>query len=406
MKLSVKLTIILLFVFNSHFTFAQESVLVKGVVYDAASGKTLPYVNISVKGESMGCVSNKDGFFLLKISEDLTRDTLIISHIGFGTYKNEIFGMQDSLNSIYLNPVAVELASITVLPVSGVDIVRDAITSLPENCVVEPFNMTGFYRELIREKEEVHKYAEGVINIYREFRNKDRIKLIKGRNRENLKAFEVHKKADPTLGGPINCFYRDITNYNREFFNEENFKYYDYSIEGITGVNDKQTYIIYFDKKPESKKGIYKGRLYIDQESGAVIKTEFQLNDLGMKKSQPDAVQRSLAKLFVGITFESGGSFATVNYTEIDGKWYLKSIQYKIIDILTRKEKVYHYVTEKELMISGITTSNVNLFDDKELLNPGREFSNQVGEYDESFWENYNIIQATDSEKDLIGKME
>jgi hypothetical protein len=44
----------------------------------------------------------------------------------------------------------------------------------------------------------------------------------------------------------------------------------------------------------------------------------------------------------------------------------------------------------------------VNAFKAEELLDPKEEFSRQVGEYDEEFWNDYNIIKATESQRALI----
>jgi hypothetical protein len=399
---SIFLLCLVIFVAITQTTFSQDRITVSGIIFDAVTNKPLPYVNINLPGKNMGSVSNNDGYFIFRCPQAFLNDSLIISHIGYRSYSRTIRELAGTVNIIELEPQPIEFAKVVVLPVTGLDIVKEAIRQLPNNCQQDPFIMTGFYRELIREKQDLHKYAEGVISIYREMGNRDLIKLIKGRNRENLKAFAVHKKADPTLGGPMNCFYRDITNYPEEFFSKEYFEYYNYSIEGITRINNRPVYIISFDKKPEAKKGRYRGYLYIDRDSQAILKADYEYNDYGLKRSQPDPIQRSLAKLIVGITFESAGSHATVNYIEMNGQWYLKSVRYSIVDKLTRKKVEYRYTTEKELLISEITTENVNAFKAEELLDPKEEFSRQVGEYDEEFWNDYNIIKATESQRALI----
>lgn len=380
--------------------------VIKGIVINAGTHEPLPYSHISIKNKPLGTITNKDGLFIFKYPEENKNDTIIISYIGYENYIKGLATFNDSIIIIELKPATIVLDEVEVQAKTALSIIEEAIRKIPENYNTTPYIMTGFYRELIREKQDLHKYAEGVIDTYHEIGNKDLIKLIKGRKKENLKAFGVHKKADPTLGGPIGCFYKDITNYDMEFFNDEYFKYYDFTIEGMTSVNGKPAYIISFDKNPEAKKGKYKGIIYIDKTSKAVISINYEYNEYGLRKSQPDAVQRKLAKLIAGITFESLGSFTAVNYFEINGKWYLKSVKYKIIDKLTRKKKVYTYATEKDLMISEIKKENIKKFNDEELLNPKKEFSKQIGIYDEGFWKNYNTIKATETQKMLIDDMD
>ncbi len=402
----ILLLFLLIFEITIQTAFAQNQITVSGMIIDAVDKKPLPYVNIFLYGENIGNMSNRDGYFNFKCPNTFLNDTLVISHIGYRPYSKKLCELLDNFNMIELNQEPIKLAEVVVLPVTGLDIIQEVTSKLPDNYNDQAFMMTGFYRELIREKQDLHKYAEGVISIYRKMGNKDLIKLVKGRSRKNLKAFAVHKNADPSLGGPINCFYRDVTNYKREFFDEDYFKYYDYSIEAITRVNNKPVYVISFNKKPDSRKGRYQGKLYIDRDSKAIIKVEFGYNEYGLKKSQPDPVQRTLAKLFVGLTFETAESNTIVNYIENNGQWYLKSVQYSIVDKLTRKDKVYLYTTEKELVISGIETDQVKAFGVEELLDPKKEFSRQVGEYDENFWHDYNIIKATDLQRTLINDMD
>ena len=402
---NIRIIGIIVFALITHISFSQKSINISGRIINAENKEPLSYVNISLQDKNIGTISNKEGYFIFKCPEEYEDNTLIISCIGYESYTKKLATFSNSMNIIELKPATIILDEVVVRGKTALGIIKEALQKMPENYNTTPYIMTGFYRELIREKQDLHKYAEGVIDTYHEIGNKDLIKLIKGRKKENLKAFGVHKKADPTLGGPIGCFYKDITNYSREFFNDEYFKYYDFTIEGMTSVNGKPAYIISFDKNPEAKKGRYKGFIYIDKFSKAVISINYEYNEYGLRKSQPDAVQRSLAKLIVGITFESLGSFTTVNYTEINGKWYLKSVKYKIIDKLIRKKKVYIYTTEKDLMISEINKENIKKFNDDELLNPQKEFSKQVGEYDEEFWKNYNIIKATESQKVLIDDM-
>lgn len=66
----------------------QESV--SGTVTDAATGETLPGVNIAVKGTTLGVSTNADGQYLLNVPA-LT-DTLIFSFIGYATKEVPIGG--------------------------------------------------------------------------------------------------------------------------------------------------------------------------------------------------------------------------------------------------------------------------------------------------------------------------
>jgi hypothetical protein len=62
-------------------SFAQ--VIVSGVVKDKESRRELSNVAISVVGSNVGTVTNADGEFTLKLSEEDADKGLLVSHIGY-----------------------------------------------------------------------------------------------------------------------------------------------------------------------------------------------------------------------------------------------------------------------------------------------------------------------------------
>ena len=382
---------------------ASETMTLTGRILDATTLEPIPYVNIYIKGAEIGSASNFDGYFLFKCPAEYRQDTLVVSHVGYQSFLSTPSEMPLNMNSIHLHPQPIELPEI--MAVTGRSIVEKAISCLDSNINPDPYLMTGFYREIIRDKTALNKYAEGVIHIHRAGGSNDELKLLKGRKRANLAAFAVHKKADPTLGGPIGCFYKDIQTYNKEFFTETSLDFYNYFMEGLTTLENKPVYIIRFDRRPDAKGGIYRGRLYVDQTTLAIVLVQYEYNKFGLMKAQPDIVQRNLAKFFAGLTFETIGFSATVSYFMYDGRWYIKSIHYEIIDKVTRKGIEYVYTTEKELLITDLQLSHVEAFQKSELLDPKKEFVDQLGEYDEDFWENHTILQATENQKQLINAL-
>ncbi|GAL65436.1 hypothetical protein JCM19301_3896 [Jejuia pallidilutea] len=77
MKFLYKLIILSCLLF-SITSYAQ----IKGKCVDT-SGKGIPYVNISIKGKSIGTVSNQNGDFYLKNKSIKENDSLIFSHLNF-----------------------------------------------------------------------------------------------------------------------------------------------------------------------------------------------------------------------------------------------------------------------------------------------------------------------------------
>ncbi|QYH40548.1 SusC/RagA family TonB-linked outer membrane protein [Algoriphagus sp. NBT04N3] len=91
----------------------NEQYLIKGVVYDQASGETLPGVNILIKGTTLGTVSNDEGVFSLQSPGG--NQTLLVSFIGYRHQElNLTLPISNDLE-IYLKEDELLLASFEVL---------------------------------------------------------------------------------------------------------------------------------------------------------------------------------------------------------------------------------------------------------------------------------------------------
>src|SRR5574344_292353 len=64
---------------------SPDFVTIKGQVRDAVSRHRLAGVDISVKGTTIGTVTNEDGHFILKISRAAHYSELLCSHVGYTT---------------------------------------------------------------------------------------------------------------------------------------------------------------------------------------------------------------------------------------------------------------------------------------------------------------------------------
>jgi len=103
----IRLTIIALVLATS--SYAQQSIIVKGLVADSASHRPISFVNIIIKGTQRGTTTDKDGYFTLSASPN---DTLLFSFIGYRTLDFPVRDWEPSV--ILLAEVATVLNTITV----------------------------------------------------------------------------------------------------------------------------------------------------------------------------------------------------------------------------------------------------------------------------------------------------
>jgi len=105
--------LILIILFLPSIVSAQV-INIKGVVKNADTKETIPYVNIGIFEKAIGTVSNEDGYFEISIDAEYSGDKLSFSHINFE--ENHIvinYEMADSL-SIYLKPRHYKLPEVVV----------------------------------------------------------------------------------------------------------------------------------------------------------------------------------------------------------------------------------------------------------------------------------------------------
>src|SRR5688572_11911751 len=66
---------------------AQNIITVYGIVSNGSTGDPVPWASISIKDRSIGTLAGDSGNFKLHLPNELLRDTLIISSLGFRNLK-------------------------------------------------------------------------------------------------------------------------------------------------------------------------------------------------------------------------------------------------------------------------------------------------------------------------------
>ncbi len=81
-----KTILLIIFFFSSLFCmFAQNQLKIDAIVFDRFEQKTIPYADIGIRGKDWGAIADADGFFKIKLQNEILEktDTLVISSIGY-----------------------------------------------------------------------------------------------------------------------------------------------------------------------------------------------------------------------------------------------------------------------------------------------------------------------------------
>ena len=147
--------------------FAQIEIKTK--IVDFSTFLPIESASIYVKNTTIGTISNSDGKFILLVPREFEKDTLIISSIGYKSFKATISDFDDSME-VFLEQDIASLDEVvlvaTTRPKTGNDIVLRAIEELPENLPEQPYLQKGFLRHKERNKKEFKWLIESAITLY------------------------------------------------------------------------------------------------------------------------------------------------------------------------------------------------------------------------------------------------
>ncbi len=378
---------------------------ITGKIMDKNTGAPVEYANISLVGKSIGTVSNSVGEFILKISPALINDTLGISYIGYKIYKQPVANLLSGNNIIHLAPDYIPIQQVIIRKIDPLLLLKNAIENIPLNYSNHPSLLTSFYRESVRESNRYVIVSEAVLQTYKssytENYEKDQIKIIKARKSQDItSADSVILKLKAGLGTTLLL---DIVKQPAVFFSRENFKYYSYKMADVMIDNDKEAYVIRFDHKENNNYPPFTGRIYLDLNSLAIKTVDFSLKENKIEK----ATHLFVIKKPRNIRVRPLKAEYLVKFKEFNNKYYLNFIRCETEFRIRKKKQLFGTVfnTVIEMAVTDIDTTDVKRFKAKEVAKTMNIFTDQVSEYSEAYWEEYNYIKPDEPLEEAIRKL-
>jgi CarboxypepD_reg-like domain len=229
----IKQTLLLFLLSYTVVGYTQITTL-QGKVIDRITQKGIPYVNIGFPKLGIGTSANEEGDFVLKINQAYYNDTLIISSVGYQSYKTVVKDIKNRENySVVLKTNDIKLDELTVTSLDAKKIVKTILQRLFENYATEPAMMQVFCREIVKEKstEQYFSHSEGIMEMYKSSVKQadDHVRLLKGRKKQLPNSFIRDNKTYPlteVVNGPAAAIILDIVK-SKDFFlsNPNQFKF-------------------------------------------------------------------------------------------------------------------------------------------------------------------------------------
>ncbi|MFT4804833.1 MAG: hypothetical protein ACJAZK_001943 [Psychroserpens sp.] len=443
---------------------AASQIEITNKILDFSMLAPIESASIYVKNTTIGTVSNSDGKFILQVPQEFAKDTLIISSIGYKSYKIPVIEFDNSLD-IYLEEDVASLDEIILIaeirPKTGNDIVLKAIEKLAINLPDSAYIQKGFLRHKERNKVEFKWLIESAITVYDsgfaanssdylkinvdqvrksyDLRDIDSIFNYVAYNNQNAKRSRLKVKDvkrsqlstaqlekaikwnDTRVNGLQNIFQGKLNLLRnsidaKALFGEDILEKHHFDLDTILVDNDRKIYKIKISESTKlvdlETKGIFnagyeaKGWLYVYYDNYAIKKIEYEL----VAASQAQKV-RSKRLFDTQVNHK-----LVMTYIEYQDKMYPNYIYYetpKLVNVgfktdqkVSDEEKERYnkeeryYYTVQEILFSEIIL-------DKEIIKMKLDgewdmdiFSPKP--YNKAFWKNYNVLLESEEDEKLI----
>ncbi|MEN0048637.1 MAG: carboxypeptidase-like regulatory domain-containing protein [Bacteroidota bacterium] len=384
---------VLLFTFSLASTGQSKFITITGKITSAKDNVPLIGVHVTYSDYRYGTVTNEEGLFQIKVSDNAIGDTLIFSFMGFANSKVLIDKelLKRKTLDVKLKAVTFGLSAIEVEDITAEEIIKRARDRIADNYLTTPHKIIGFYREenIQQDIKQSILFTEGVLEIKRSklYKNRDyiddKVGLLKGYKR-NLPYQLIYQDSiyaiTPISQGAYVPVLVDAIRSKYFLFNKNYFRFHNYERVGIDFIDNRVLYKIAFKPKRRSHFSIYEGILYIDKNTFAVVKADFHFTPHGIYLNEQSNSTNLKLK---------NRNFSA-QYFEYDGHWYLE--QASVRQVFMEEETQVPVSVKMDYVTTEVLPKERKL-NAKQQLKFNDVMAESVGEVDANFWEDYIIIK-------------
>lgn len=380
---------------------------VTGTLLDKETGEPVINASVIIQGTSIGNITNKEGEFRLSVPDSLKNSTLSFSHLGYVAQHIEAAMLVGRDNVLSLEPKVISLQEVLIRLVEPTKLLREMIERREENYPLQPVYLTTFYREGVQLKNKFQSLTEAVFKVYKpslgEKNTSEQVKLLKMNridNRQNTDSLIAKIKA-----GIQACLQLDIIMNLPDFLllDTEDSPYV-YTSGDITFVDDRCVNVVYFEQKKHIREPLYRGALYIDSESGALLQARIEMQPDYIKEATPIFV----AKQTHNVKLTTQKVVYTISYKPWEGTHYIHHIRGDLYFKMKKKRAFFSNPilhTWFEMVTCRVDKEDVVRFPRSERLPTKTVLADIDFKYDESFWEDFNVIPLEEELSKVIEKV-
>lgn len=378
----------------------------KTKVVDGNTKNALAFAGIHIEGTNYTTVSNKEGEFSIKYSEDATNAVVVIHYIGYKSKRIKLIDITADTKTIELDPAAVELPEVSVISKDAETLVTGMFDNRGKNYANTEEHLTAFYRETIRKNKTYASLSEAVIDIskqpYSSYKS-DIVSIYKSRKKTDYT--KVDTLIFKLMGGPFNNLYLDLIKYPEMIFTDKMLDNYDFTFDRSTRVGNRLIYIVDFNQKKHIQEPLYSGKLYIDAQSLALKSAVFKLN-LNFK----NVASMFIVKKPTNADVTPIEASYRVDFIENDNKWYFGYSRIELGLRINWKKKLFNSnfhstielaITDKDKLMSS------NKIARDQRIKPSVVITDEASGFaDTEFWGKLNVIEPEKPIETAIRKIQ
>jgi hypothetical protein len=375
----------------------QSSLFISGTVVNH-KGEPLAFANIGIKNSALGTISNSSGEFEFIVPAELSNDTLVISYVGYKSFKTLASGVKNI--TIRMEEAPVVLHEVVIESDQAKIVVRKALQNIKIVYPTEPVLMDAFHRswekiEFADGSDCPGTLIEAAIKIYDPG--------YPSKNREEVFLKEIRKSILQDGWDYGGSSVKDLLNHNlvkyptansfvfiKSFFSFTPEMVFEF--EGTTSIDDEQLDVIRVDVPNDRNVPLYY-RLFISENDHAILRYEIHAFKKEIQFTIGPWHTESLKVLYIFKRYQGKPFLHYIN----------KQYTIKLLDVPAKKV-VRTETYFRELLVNNIITSEVS---EKRRQLSGTKSKDvslalQAKGYNEQFWRNYNVVKENPLDKTLV----
>ena len=393
--------LVFLTILTSVDAWAQRTI-VSGTVVCGETGNVIASASVTAAGVAV--VTNDDGLFTLKT--DTAVEAVTVSHVGYRSRRVSLKDGQLENLTVKLVPTSVQLSEVLVMADNPRELVMAAIRKIPQNYSRQPQLYNCFYRETAMKRQHYICVSEGVVDMYKtsyqQGTGRDRVAIRKGRRLLSPKRNDT--LSVKVMGGPVASVQLDLVKNTDFLLNADDLDCYDLKMETPTSIGDRQQFVVSIRPRVTMDYALYFGKLYIDQETQAFTRAELSLDMSDREK----ATRLMLVRKPTGVRFRPKELSLLVDYRFVDGVTLISYVRTTFRFNCDWKRRLFatSFTATCEMAVTSTTDRDVQPIRGRDSFDQRDAFFDKVDYFrDPAFWQDYNIIEPTESLDKAIGRL-